>query len=262
MLMAIQVKSRKGVMILDNFIVYMHKNKSNEKVYIGITGKSLKRRSNNGNGYDSNSHFSNAIKKYGWDNFESTIVYNNLTKEAAALKEMELISNYKSNNRNYGYNLSTGGESPARGVFQKGRRLSEETKEKIRQAHIGKYHGRTVPYSVEELERQNNFHKNHIESLKANKEYKERYHKNLKIAVSGEKNGFYGRKHTDKTRKILSENAKMRILSKNPNAKKIKILLNDIEYEFGTMKECAEFLNISYKMLYGRIKNNKIKVII
>lgn len=51
-----------------NYSVYMHKNKTNEKVYIGITGRKSEKRWLNGHGYKNNIHFNKVIQKYGWDN--------------------------------------------------------------------------------------------------------------------------------------------------------------------------------------------------
>lgn len=93
----------------NNYIVYMHKNKINDKVYIGITKQSLKQRcGNNGEQYKRQT-FYKAIEKYGWDNFEHIILYENLTQKEAEEKEIELIDYYKSNNQRYGYNIDKGG---------------------------------------------------------------------------------------------------------------------------------------------------------
>jgi hypothetical protein len=89
--------------------VYIHRNKINNKRYIGITKKNTKQRWRNGEGYKNQSLFYNAIKKYGWDNFTHKVVFKNLTKEEAAEKEKELIKKYNSNNSLYGYNVEKGG---------------------------------------------------------------------------------------------------------------------------------------------------------
>jgi hypothetical protein len=54
---------------LDTYSVYKHTNKYNNKIYIGITKQNPIKRWANGKGYKINSHFRNAIEKYGWDNF-------------------------------------------------------------------------------------------------------------------------------------------------------------------------------------------------
>lgn len=90
--------------------VYMHINKLNEKVYIGVTKrKRVKDRWQNGNGYRSQIQFYNAIRKYGWNGFYHKVLYYGLTKEEAAEKEKELIAKYDSTNPLYGYNIDKGG---------------------------------------------------------------------------------------------------------------------------------------------------------
>ena len=110
------------------YTVYQHKNKINGKVYIGITSQKPKQRWRNGEGYKSSPHFYSAIQKYGWDNFEHNILFVELTKEQACLKEQELIKEFNSMNREYGYNSTSGGD-----IFV----MNEETKQKISQALMG-----------------------------------------------------------------------------------------------------------------------------
>jgi predicted GIY-YIG superfamily endonuclease len=95
--------------------VYMHTSPNN-RVYVGITSKKPTRRWDNGNGYSYNPYFSNAIKKYGWENFKHEILYEGLTKEEACIREQELIKKYKSNQFKYGYNQSVGGQGGRYGV--------------------------------------------------------------------------------------------------------------------------------------------------
>lgn len=110
------------------YTVYQHKNKINGKVYIGITSQKPEQRWRNGEGYKSSPHFYSAIQKYGWDNFEHNILFVELTKEQACLKEQELIKEFNSMNREYGYNSTSGGD-----MFV----MNEETKQKISQALMG-----------------------------------------------------------------------------------------------------------------------------
>lgn len=99
-----------------NYYVYKH-TFPNGKVYIGITSLKPEHRWNNGKGYLKKTKddkydqplIAYAINKYGWDNIEHEILFKGLSKKAAELKEIELISQYKSDNREFGYNLEKGG---------------------------------------------------------------------------------------------------------------------------------------------------------
>lgn len=113
-----------------NYKVYKHTT-PNGKVYIGVTMNEPERRWQGGQGYKYHPHFFNAIKKYGWDNIKHDILYENLTKEQAELKEIELIALYKSNNREFGYNVANGGNTKGK--------TSEETKIKISNSLKGHY---------------------------------------------------------------------------------------------------------------------------
>lgn len=95
----------------DNYTIYMHKNKSNNKVYIGQTSLSPEKRWLNGRGYKHCTTFYNAIQKYGWDNFEHIILRTNLTLSEANYWEEYYIKIYNSTNRKFGYNIRSGGEN-------------------------------------------------------------------------------------------------------------------------------------------------------
>lgn len=106
------------------FCVYMHKNKINNKVYIGITCQKTKYRWKDGRGYK-RTIFAKAIKKYTWDGFEHIVLFDGLTQEEANNKEMELIQKYNSTDINFGYNMTQGGETTS------GFKHSEESKLKM-----------------------------------------------------------------------------------------------------------------------------------
>ncbi len=134
----------------NNFIVYKHTTPSN-KVYIGRTSQKPKTRWKYGYGYLQCCAFYNAIKKYGWDNIKHEILYENLTKNEAIEKEIELIKQYDSTNKEKGYNITKGGDGNFGVVFTDERKkkisnakmghiVSEETKEKIRNSQSGVNH--------------------------------------------------------------------------------------------------------------------------
>lgn len=161
------------------YSVYMHEHRENGKKYIGITGMKPEHRWNNGKGYTSG-YFRNAIEKHGWDAFKHEILYTKLTKEEACDLEQELIAKYRSNDPEYGYNCSIGGEMSALGCHWF---LEETTKNRMRK-----------PKSEE--------HRKHISE-----------------ARSGEGNPMYGKHLSEEHRKKISESEKGRHLSEEHKAK-------------------------------------------
>ena len=97
------------------YCIYIHRNKTNGKVYVGQTNNPSRRWGSGGVAYKSNKHFYSAILKYGWkDGFDHEILCDSLTKEEADIKEREFIELYEAANPDKGYNLTPGGEySPA-----------------------------------------------------------------------------------------------------------------------------------------------------
>lgn len=106
--------------------VYVH-TCPNGKRYVGITSKNPKVRWNRGNGYHKQ-FFYKAIKKYGWDNIKHEIVAVVETIEEAAEMENKLIEQYKSAQREFGYNISPHTDS-VEGMPRA--RHSEETRKKM-----------------------------------------------------------------------------------------------------------------------------------
>lgn len=108
-------------------IIYKVTNKINGKIYIGQTVNSLKKRisehvrSNVG-------YFSKALKKYGKQGFDFSIIETCETKTMLNEREIYWIGYCNSIFPN-GYNLTSGGERPP---SQKGVKRSAETMEKLR----------------------------------------------------------------------------------------------------------------------------------
>ena len=113
---------------MNTYIVYIHINKANGKRYYGTTGENNpNRRWKNGKGYNHNEDFTNDINKYGWENFEHIVIARGLTEEEAKFLEIELIREFDTTNREYGYNITNGGEIP-----------TEEHRKKISESNKGK----------------------------------------------------------------------------------------------------------------------------
>ena len=168
---------------MNNYKLYVHIS-PDEKRYYGITSQEPKNRWQNGRGYRYNEYFTRAINKYGWDNFEHIVLFNELDKEQAEAMEQIFIALYNTTNPKYGYNLTKGGEGTLgwqpneswrkkqsdinsgkgnpmygkhhseetkRKLREKNSNLSEETRELMRKNHAdfkGKKHPQAIIYEV------------------------------------------------------------------------------------------------------------------
>lgn len=86
--------------------IYMHKNKINGKIYIGQTFQdNPNNRWQNGHGYIKQPKFFSDIIKYGWLNFEHSILEKDLTQQEANARETFWIKYF--NSCKNGYNSVT-----------------------------------------------------------------------------------------------------------------------------------------------------------
>ena len=120
-------------------------------MYIGLTGCKPYERWQNGKGYKGQV-FYNAIQKYGWDNIKHEIIYKDLTQQEAEEREKYLIYVFDSTNKKYGYNIALGGSCTKHSEETKiklslslkgnknclGRYISKETRDKISKANKGR----------------------------------------------------------------------------------------------------------------------------
>ena len=188
----------------DNYSVYAHVNSLNGKIYIGITSMIPERRWANGNGYKSCRHFYRAITKYGWDSFAHIVIVNGLSIDVANLIEKELIAKYKTNDPQYGYNITDGGTNGKHSEETKellrelstGRVLSEETKNKIREANSGEksyWYGKNRSESTKEK----------LRSAHIGKIISEETKKKISETLKGEGCYWYGKHLSDEHKQKL-----------------------------------------------------------
>ena len=140
-------------MLNKKFCVYIHENKTNGKVYVGITSQKPENRfGKNGKGYftgyKNKTAFQYAIEKYGLDNFNHIIVIDDISEEKAKFIEQKVISLFSSNDRIHGYNLTDGGDGitgykcsddlrKSRSERMKNRYVSDESRRKMSEAKKG-----------------------------------------------------------------------------------------------------------------------------
>lgn len=199
-----KTKTKDSIKEERKWCVYIHTNKINNKVYVGITSKQPKKRwGKNGSEYASDQPvMHSAIQKYGWDNFEHIIFADGLTEEEAIHMEILLIALYKSNckrynNPEYGYNMTDGGE----GVV--GCPISEETRRKMSiKAKERLANPENHPmFGVQRFGEDNPFFgKRHT------KESIVRMRQAKLGVMSGKNNPMYGKHHSEETRKKMSKN--------------------------------------------------------
>lgn len=207
--------------------VYMHVNKINGKKYIGQTCQNPETRWEKGNGYKRNPHFWSAICKYGWDSFEHKIIASNLTLEEANNMEEYYIALFDTMNQKNGYNMQSGGNN---------RLHIEETKEKIRQSHLGMIVSKETREKLSIVKSGENhpFYGTHRS---------EETKKKIGEAQIGEKNHMWGTHHTEEWK----ENVRQKLLgAKSPNAKAVVQLSINLEFikKWGCVSEAQKALNI------------------
>ena len=208
------------------YTVYQHKNKINGKIYFGITSRNpIERWGNNGSNYKSTPHFYSAIQKYGWDNFEHNILYENLTKEEACDIEKTLIREYNTQDREFGYNILEGGQAST---------LPTEVREKMSKAMMGNQNGAGHPCSEEKKQK--------ISAAQRGRKLTEEHKAKLSEAA--------------KKRHVPCSEEKKKILSQSyPN--KRKVYCDETETIYPSVQGCARELHL-HATLVSKVCQGKL----
>lgn len=258
------------------WIIYMY-TFPNGKRYVGKTCKSLKERqgSSNFNHYRGCPVLWRAIQKYGVENIQQDILFEDyMTDEYSDRLEMLCIALFKTNcnrykNPEYGYNCDDGGggvsgfhlsEEAKEKIRQANirREISDETREKMRQAQLGKHVG----------EKNNNYGKRASDELKRkiSEAQKRKYTEEGYINPNKGKHlseeqkqklreANIGKKASEETRKKMSESRK----GKPPTVYKT-IFCEELNLVFFSIKVAADYTGASYpsiaKCCKGRQKTS------
>lgn len=163
--------------------IYSIENIINQKKYIGqsvnIKSRWMKHKSELNNNNHDNDYFQKAWNKYGEENFEFTIL-EECSKDMLNERECYYIDLYNTINRDYGYNLKSGGQDT--------NYVTEDVKNKISKAN--------KKYYIEHPEAKIQCSKN---------AYNQWNNPEIKAKIMGENNGMYGRTHSKEARKKISE---------------------------------------------------------
>ena len=156
---------------MNKCLIYKITNKLNGKSYIGKSMEyRFKHRIKQHKNDNSNTHFARAKRKYGFDNFEISIIEKGIDKNEISNKEKYWIKYFDTFNN--GYNSTIGGEG--------GNTFSKRTKQEME-----------------------------LTSLKISNSIKGCKNGN-KGQYVGNKNPMYGKRHSDETKKKMSESLKKR----------------------------------------------------
>jgi len=210
-------------------VVYICKNKINNKVYVGQTVRKLKERIYdhlNKTKLKKNNHFHNALKKHGKENFVWEILEENIKEEDLDDKEIFYIKKYESYKKEKGYNSLIGGKSNRISLNKEVREkmsikrlknmeenrkkyngfaMSPSTREKMSKSRIGTS---MCEGAKEKLRKANigkkKITKEQIEKLRKvniGKRHKEESKIKMSESKTGEKNHFFGKNHSDENNK-------------------------------------------------------------
>jgi len=173
------------------------------KVYIGQSVNILKR-INGHKGYLKNNkhhsiHLQRAWNKYGSSNFTFELI-EECEKIHLDEKEIYWISNYDSCNYNKGYNSETGGnidkdyslESKQRRLLSANKRMTDDVKQKISDAHKGKILSEETKIKLSEAHTGMEFsdtHKLNISKARNGMKFSEKHKNNLRLSKLNKSSG-------------------------------------------------------------------------
>ena len=205
--------------------VYCHTTPSGKR-YIGITSKKPEHRWRNGKGYEKGSAFRRAIDKYGWDDIQHNILFNDLTEKEAKWLENYLICYYWTFvgfKDSKGYNMTLGGEGVVGCTPWKGKQHTEETKRKIGEALKDRKFSEETLCKMSEV-------KKGKPSLNKGKHMSEEAKRKMSEAKKGKK----GKQHTEEAKRKMSEVKKGKHCSEETKMKISKSLKGKSPINKGT----------------------------
>lgn len=224
--------------------IYMITNMINNKIYIGQS-INIKRRKTEHFSKRCNMIISKAIFKYGKENFDFQVLEECEESQLDKL-EIEYIKKYKSNNKEFGYNIDSGGNGVGK--------LSEETKQKIKESTTGDknhFYGKTHTGEVKNKIKEH--HKNNENyAFHGKKHTKER---NQKLSIKNKENDWNNRGkgvlYYESCGKLCSKfNTKTKnvTIKKYPNLAKPLIICtricmeNEIDFKSNLVKDIENFV--------------------
>ena len=218
-------------MIASKIGIYLLTNLVNKKIYVGKSVNLQNRMWQHRAPSSDKELIDKAIKKYGWHNFELTILesFEEISNDNLLSKESEWIKKLNSNDLSIGYNLLS------YGTDRTGIPCSQEVKQKISEANTGKFQGENHPmygrkHSAESIEKMRQSHK--------------------KSAKYGSDNHAFGKK------KSAATIAKIKLAIKSGSHDNLKRKVNQIDLKSGSiiktwdsLADAAKHFGCSYNQI-------------
>jgi len=232
-------------------IIYLIRNKVENKVYVGKTSRTLSVRwaehldeAFSGCPY----RFHQAIRNFGKDAFELVELYFCSDNKELDEQEKKFIKDYSACDTNFGYNMQTGGQG---GTLTVKRKMSEEAKEHLRQINLGK----KASLSTKLL----------MSQQRKGKTHNEQWRNNISKALKGKT---LGRKDSEELKQRKSAAQTRRHIDK-PLSKEIRAIIGiknrkprNVSPE-GRARLSKARLGRTYEEIYGdRAEDMKKKVVI
>jgi group I intron endonuclease len=230
--------------------IYMIKNSINNKVYIGQTRYSIIKRINNHIKYlrkncHKNKHLQNSWNKYGESAFITEILKHSCDIINLDNFEIYWINFYKSYDQKFGYNKTYGGHNGllTEEVLKKlseintGKKLSQETKNKIGSFFKGRKH------SEETIEKMKN--------VQSGKKLTEAHKKKLSEVNTGKKHSEESKIKMSKVFKEIQYNRR-----KGENHPEYIVITEDMINLFNTSISRKEFMNTYNRTIWDKIRKN------
>lgn len=222
------------MIILQSGYVYSILNLINGKSYIGICKNFDKRVKEHKRKLNTQKHHNRYLQhswnKYGETNFKFFIIFDNILRDELSKYEKLLIKLFKTNNSEFGYNLTEGGDGIS------GYKHSQEYVDSMKKPRP-ELSGEKHPF----------FNQKHTEETK----------KIISLCMSGENNGMYGKKHSVETKRKISE--KMKTINRNKTksiSEKTINIIKEMLKQGVTQIKISQILNIAQPTI-SLIKNNK-----
>lgn len=245
----------------DRYTLYKHTNLINGKMYFGLTKNTIEERAKkNGSAYKQCTYFYNAIQKYGWDNFSHEVVAELLPKDQASFYERTMIKYYRTNEREFGYNIQPGGLH-AGGMSPEGfERFISASMEANKKAVVSFSREGKRLKEFPSITEAALFYGVSDSGIEAALSQGNKTCKGMLFRFASDVTDF-----VDMSEEYLNEHVRVRHYKNGKHAKCADVVLFDSDGnrigEFGSSKECAQYLGVYHGSVSGVLtgRHNTVK---